>query len=173
MKNTNIQKQLKAGDVLHCTGSSFLAKAIQIFSRSRINHSAVILSFWGVLFVMDAQARGVNPMKLSDWMKKHKYDFIISRPVAESFDLVKFSKRCMSRSGITPYDYPSLFFFQLRYQLTGKWKGKTEVQAEKRMYCSEFVAWAYELPEWWKLSPEDVFKAMLISCDFNTVYIVS
>jgi len=61
--------ELKAGDVLSCTSSRWLSRMIQRFTKSRINHSALVIELWGELYVIDSQIDGTNPRKLVDWQK--------------------------------------------------------------------------------------------------------
>lgn len=169
MKNSQIAEHLMPGDVLHCTGDSFLSKAIQLFCRSRINHTAFVIEIAGIIYIIDSDAHGVNPKLLEHWMKKNNYKFYVSRPDPEHFDIDQLCIKALSQSGVTNYDFGSLFWHQIKYQLTGKWSGKTDIEAEKRMYCSEFIAWVFSLKYWYSLSPQDVFDYMLTSKHFSNV----
>ena len=161
---------LKKGDILHCTSNGWLGKAIQFFTRSRINHTALVLEVWNELYIIDSQRDGTNLRKAEDWIKEFNYKYIISRPKNQKdIYLNNISKRALSKSGITPYDFKSLFWYQPVYQITGNWKGKEGPDAEGKMYCSEYVAWVYELKNWWKLSPQDVFDYMYRSKQFDII----
>jgi hypothetical protein len=48
------------------------------------------------------------------------------------------------------------FFVTLKL-LTGNWKNRGSKE-DDRMYCSEFVAWAYSVPNWFEMSPELVYE---------------
>ena len=169
MKNSNITEHLAPGDVLHCTGNSFLSKAIQLFCRSRINHTAFVIEIAGIFYVIDSDAKGVNPKLLGKWFEKNNYKFYVSRPDSNIYNIQALTDRALSKAGVTNYDFISLSIHQVKYQLTGKWTGKTDIGAEKRMYCSEFVAWVFELKNWYSLSPQDVFDFMLTSPNFRNV----
>ena len=158
--------KLQKGDILSCTGTGFLSKGIQLFSRSRINHTAMVVEIWGKLFIIDSQKDGTNPRPLQEWINKYNYEYVVHRPKHRAFDLKEISARAMSKVGHTPYDFKSLLWYQPRYMISGKWRGKTGGDAEKRMYCSEFVAWVYNFPGWYKLSPQDVFEFLLIDNRF-------
>lgn len=151
-------KYLKAGDILSCTSNKLVATLIRMATRSRINHSAYVFEIWGELYVIDAQKDGVNPRKLEDWIKKFNYDIIVHRRLYISKEELELqNKRAMSKSGITSYDFKSLFIYQPWYLLTGKWIGKTEENACSRMYCSEFIGWLAEMVKYWLLSPYAVY----------------
>jgi hypothetical protein len=67
--------------------------------------------------------------------------------------------------------FGDVLVFQIIYQITGKWYGKTEERkAAKKFYCSEFVAWLYSeyFPSWYKTSPEDVHRN---TSDFQHIFI--
>ncbi len=151
------KEKLKTGDILHCTGSSLLSKLIRKFTKSRYSHTAIVIECWGQPYVVGAQKNGVNVRHYEEWLKEYKYDFIVSRPIF-SFKPHQLSIKSFSKVGVTRYDFASLLWYQPKYIITGKWKGKNKPDADKRMYCSEYVAWIYDLPSWWKLSPNEVYQ---------------
>lgn len=150
--------ELKSGDVLHCTSDSWLQRKIQWFTKSRIGHTALVIEIWGELFIIDSQKDGTNLRPIHEWNAMYNYRYTISRPHEFTDEL---RHRAMLQIGSTPYDFASLLIWQPLYILTGKWKGKTEEEAMQRMYCSEYVAWVFDLPYWWKLSPEKVYQYMV------------
>lgn len=172
MKNSNLSEHLMPGDVLHCTGNSFLSNAIQLFCRSRVNHTAFVIEIAGIIYVIDSDAHGVNPKLLSKWIEKNNYKFYVSRPDSSVYNIDALTVKALSKAGVTNYDFGSLFIHQIKYQVTGKWSGRTNSGAEKSMYCSEFVAWIFDLKFWYSLSPQDVFDYMLTSPNFRNVPLV-
>ena len=156
--------QLRTGDILHCRGSRLLSRLIMKFTKSRFSHTAIVVECWGQLYIVDAQRNGVNPRPIEEWIKEFGYSYTISRPLIIGFDKKEFSLKAFSKVGSTKYDLASLLWYHPRYILTGKWKGKPEQKAQGRMYCSEYVAWVFNMPNWWKLSPEAVFEY----CELNT-----
>lgn len=153
--STKVINELKTGDILHCRGNRLLSKLIMKFTKSRFSHTAIVIECWGQLYIVDAQKNGVNPRPIKEWLKEFGYYFEVSRPsVIENKEV---SIKAFSKVGSTKYDFISLFWYQPKYILTGKWKGKPSETADSRMYCSEYVAWIYEIPNWWKLSPQEVF----------------
>jgi hypothetical protein len=152
--------QIKAGDVLHCSSSGWLGRKIQKFTKSEINHTAFAIDIWGELFIIDSQKDGTNPRKFDDWQKKYNYSYIIHRNINPEFDVKYYSKRAMSKSGKTPYDFFALFIHQPVFIWTGIWLGRNRKKAEKRMYCSEFVAWVLKIRKWWTYNPKDVYEEL-------------
>lgn len=144
---------MKDGSILHCYSDGFLARAIRRFTRSRVNHTALVIEVWGETFIIDAQRDGVNLRPLKEWQKKYNYNYIISEPKTFTKEQKQLA---ISMVGHTPYDFASLLWYQPLYILFGKWYGKRKGDAKNRMFCSEFVAWVYELENWWKLSPQEV-----------------
>jgi hypothetical protein len=130
-----------------------LAKLIKWFTKSRFNHSALVLNLSGYLFITDSQIKGTHLKTIEEWQKKYNYKYIISRP--DNFKRA-MKKRAVSVFGHTPYDFTSLIY-QAWYQITGKWVGKSKDKAEHRMYCSEYVSFVFNKPGWWKTSPADLF----------------
>ena len=147
------KSKLQKGDVLHCTGQGFVARAIRLFTRSRVNHTAIVIEVWNELFIIDSQADGTNLRPIKEWNDKYNYSYIIHRP--KTFTTQQREK-AVSVIGTTPYDFKSLLWYQPVYILTGKWKGKRYDAAAEKLYCSEYVAWLFDMPGWWKASPEAV-----------------
>jgi hypothetical protein len=148
---------LKSGDVLHCSSKRWLPRLIQWFTKSRINHTALVVNVLGELFIIDSQKDGTNLRPIEQWEKKYNYKYIVHRPIAFSPHQLQ---RAIHKIGSTSYDFASLFLWQPLYIITGKWHGKSKGKAENRMYCSEYVAWVFMFPGWWKLSPQAVFEYM-------------
>ena len=144
------KEQLKTGDILHCTSEGFIGRAIRWFTRSRVNHTALVIEVWNELFILDSQADGTNMRPISEWNRKYNYSYIIDRP--DEFT-TKQRNKAVSVIGHTPYDFKSLLIYQPIYILTGKWRGKTKDAAKNRLYCSEYIAWVFNMPQWWKASP--------------------
>jgi len=160
------KSDLRSGDVLHCTSNGILGKLIQKFTKSRINHTALVIEVWGELFIIDSQKDGTNPRPLSEWLIKYNYKYKIHRPKNFSY---REKYRAVSKWGHTPYDFSSLFIWQPLYILTGKWHGRKAPGADNRMYCSEYVSWVFEIPNWWKLSPQEAFEKMNESGKFELI----
>jgi hypothetical protein len=162
---------LNIGDILLCRRETLLSKLIRKFTKSKYNHVAIYVEVWGEPFIIDAQAKGVNAISYEQWLKKYKYRYTVYRHNLADTECFKkdISIRAFSKIGFTGYDVLSLVWYQPRYIFTGKWKGKRNEDAIKRMYCSEYVAWVYELPNWWKLSPEDLYVNLQNNKNFKFI----
>lgn len=152
-----MKDKLQVGDILHCRGKRLLSRMIMRVSRSQWSHTAIVVESWGQLFIIDAQQNGVNARPYKEWVKQYGYDVEIARPI-NPVHVEEFCKKAFGKIGHTRYDIASLFWHQPLYILTGKWRGRTQDNALKKMYCSEFVGWMYELPNWWTLSPKQVYE---------------
>lgn len=156
-----IKENLCHGDVLHCSSNGILGRCIKFLTRSKINHSALVIKIDDEVFICDSQKNGTNLKTLENWVKAYNYDYKIHRykfnnPIWGR----KIRIRALSKIGVTGYDFTSLVFWQPLYLLTGKWFGRTKEKAEKRMYCSEFVAWVHSIGFWWEENPDSLFKTL-------------
>lgn len=166
-----LSETLRAGDILHCTGTRIISKAIRLFTKSKYSHTAVVVETWGALYVVDAQRNGVNPRPLKEWLEEYSYKIEVSRPSEFFFPIKELSIKAFSKVGFTEYDLASLFFYQPVYLFTGKWKGRDHADAEGRMYCSEFVAWLFEMPNYWIMTPKDVYQYCVDNGKFKFVVV--
>lgn len=158
MKTT--KKELQTGDVLHCRRNTFIAKCIKLFTKSRFNHTAMVVEIWGVICIIDSQNDGTNIRTFEQWKKKYNYKYEVTTLNLSDQEKREMSKKALSMVGVTKYDFVSLLIWQPMYILFGKWHGKKNASANKRMYCSEFVAWVLGLDRYWALSPQDVFEEL-------------
>lgn len=163
-----MSEKLKSGDILHCRRSTFLSWLIQKLTKSQFSHSALYINIGGESFVVDAQKDGVNLRRFDLWMKKYKYSFIVSRPnEMTSQRKAIILNRIFKKIGVTNYDFVGLLYKSPWKLITGKWKvGKNE---DNRMYCSEFVAYVYDFPFYYKLSPEDLYDRCKNGIEFKTI----
>jgi hypothetical protein len=173
--------QLEAGDIF-CTftpfqikrPSTYLAPIIRFFTKYKYTHTAFVIECWGSLFVCEAFTSGIIIRPLNEFSD----GMIVSvlRP-SFKFDKKEISKKALSKVSTTKYDLISLLFFQILYQTTGKWYGqKKERKAEKKFYCSEYVAWLYGdvFEKWYMTTPEDIhinknFKEVFVGVDHDLV----
>ena len=170
MRNTEellqFENQIKSGDVAHCRSNGILGRAIRVFTRSHVNHTAMFIEIWGKIFVIESQSNGTNLKPFQEWVKKYNYKYEISRPLEFTAET---KERAMQKIGTTGYDFRSLILVQPIYQVFGIWLGKGEKKADEKLYCSEFVGWVYKLENWWKNSPQQVYEIMSKSDFFNFV----
>lgn len=152
---------LYTGDVLHCIGKGFLAKAIRWFTRSKYNHTALVVECWGETYIVDAQKNGVNPKPLEAWLKEYEYEILVARP-PEMTDLEAktFSIRAFQKVGLTGYDFQLLLIKHPWSIITGKWK-KNMRDPKDKMVCSEYVGWVYRMLQAVRLTPQDLYEYTL------------
>ena len=146
---------LKHGDQLLCKGHSIISKTIMTVTKSEWSHAAIYLEINGQPYIIEAQKNGVNLKTFEEWRTNWNYEYIVYRNKF-SFDEQEFLLKALSKSGETSYDFHSFLLRQPWKLLTGKWKDKGKKENDK-MICSEFCAWVWGIPEYWKLTPQDLF----------------
>lgn len=149
---------LKTGDILFCTGKKLLSKSIQIATRSRLSHSAVFISVWGVDCIIDAQKDGVNLRRMDLWQEQYNYTYIVLRSPREIIE-AEFGKRALEIIGTTPYDYWNLVFRQPKKLITGQWDARKN--ETDRMICNGAVAYLHGLPNPDQYDPQQLFDVLL------------
>jgi len=152
-------ENLKIGDILHCSGQKYLSRAIKFFTKSEFSHSAIFIEIWGQPYIIDAQKDGVNVRPFDEWIKMFNYKFTVTRFPDAPENEHDFCIRAMSKSGNTAYDFEGLLLKHPAQLITGKYKeGKND---QERMYCSEYVAWAHQIPNNYKLTPKDLYNVCI------------
>ena len=164
-----MEQQIKTGDVLLVSSNRWISKAIKWFTKSEWSHAGVFIQIWGEWYIIEAEKRGIQ---LTKWEDPSKYDggrttkkkLALLKPKRQYLvEEKKLANFVLPYAGTEPYDYIGLLV-QAWFQLTGKWVGKTKEKAEKRMYCSEFVAFVYHhfnqktFFDWWLISPAALSK---------------
>ena len=152
-------EKLKHGDILHCSGQSIISKSIKMFIQSQISHTALYIELDGKPFIIDAQKDGVNLRPFDKWIQKYKYKYVSSSPNWE-FDPLE---KALSKSGSTGYDF-ELFVLRYPSKIIKGLFTKKEVELRrvkdenKKMICSEFVAWVLGLDDPQNYTPKDLLK---------------
>ena len=126
------------------------------FTKSEYSHAALFLEVWGQPFIMDAQKDGIQLRSYEKWCRKYKYKVTAYRVQDGLLDQRAFSLRAASKSGFTGYDYISLLFRHPIGLLSGKWH--QENSKERKMTCSEFVAWSYGIKDFYLMSPQKLYE---------------
>ena len=152
-----MEQTLKTGDVLHCAGKRLISKLIRWATKSKFNHTALFIEIWGQPYIIDAQENGVNVKTFEQWVKEYDYKYIVTRPPFE-IDTKELSLKAMSKVGTTAYDFEGLLIKQPVELITGKWKKKKGTREQNKMYCSEYVAWVYNIEESYRTSPADFLE---------------
>lgn len=123
---------------------SWISLMIRLRYKSWANHGAMLYKYRGNVWVYESDSRGIFPVLYKNWKRKNdKIKILELRERLNSYDnmINKVGKR---------YDFFSLF------RHLGNWFGwKKSKNPGKRMTCYEYVAFVYELPNWWKARPID------------------
>lgn len=153
-------KSLRTGDILLYRSNHLLGKLIRFFTRSTVNHAGIVVELWGELFVAESEAKGFVLNRVADSIRGR--DILVRRHLI-SVNTRSFAILIAGMVGKHRYDYFSLLFFQVVYAVTGKWIGKEDKHASKRLYCSEAVAYIYNkeisiMRNWWEYTPKMLLK---------------
>lgn len=134
---------------------TIISHLIRLVTGNFWNHAAILVRLGNSWFIVESDIKGVVLLPFKEWIKEQTIQ--VWKPLESSY---RFD-RMMGKVGHTKYDFLSLFWFQLVYQLTGKFYGFTsERKAAQTFYCYEFIAWVYEFDEWFKVDPEDFIEQM-------------
>jgi hypothetical protein len=147
---------------------SIPAPFIQIATKCYYNHVAIVAMYLGELWILEANSKGFVPfMSLENYRNRigYKIEIAVLDPV-KTYDEKEVYARLREISG-KGYDYWSLIWFQLLYIITGKWKGHTGEYAKDKVYCSEAIAYAFNMPEWWTWAPSKFWH--LVGSEFNLI----
>ena len=142
---------LEVGDILVCRGNSWVSRAIMKVTRGTWSHACIVAETWGQLGVIEAQANGVN-FKLWDiWTAKWGYKYEAFR-TTETFDKKALMIEAFAKCGETKYDW--FTFFRRAF---GSRKQRSESNETKRFICSEFVAYVWDIPDGYDITPEELY----------------
>lgn len=161
-----MENKIKSGDILFCTGKSLLSKLIMKFTKSNYSHAALAIEVWGEICIIDSQKDGTNLRLLKEWGKNYKYKYDIVRPFSFTTEM---KSRAIEKMGFTPYDFYSLVILQPLYLITKRWFGKRGEKAEKRMYCSEFVAYVFGIKDDFEMNPGGLYIFCINSPFFKKI----
>jgi hypothetical protein len=151
---------IKPGYVLLYRSEKLLSRLIRFFQKSPYHHAGLVIELWGEIFVAESDSHGLTVNRIKDSIKG--YTNIVLQPKFE-YDPIKINKFVVPILGKHKYDSMSLLFYQLVYLITGKWIGRKDEHASKRLYCSEFVAYVFYnlnniFEDWYKTNPRMIFE---------------
>lgn len=160
---------IQTGDNLLVSTDSFLGHAIQDFQRCKWNHAGKFLVINGIIYVCEADKRGICLTDFNDYVNNKKYSLLVQKPVIpfnpiEKDHIMQFA---LPRCGHKRYEYLNLFVYQPIKFLTGIWLGaKTARKGDRAYICGEWVARIDNVvrgyfPKWEKLAPVDLFNSEL------------
>ena len=141
---------------------TWLSALIRLFTSYKYNHVAVIVSNWDKLMINESLAKGVISRPLDQVLNRKNSEYIILRPLF-NFPEKDFAERANSKIGVK-YDYINLIFEQVHYRIWKRWLGRDKDTEEKRMICSEYVAYCFNkftdgFEENWKWSAKEFGKS--------------
>src|SRR5690348_15378629 len=146
-----------------------LAKAIQFFDGVYYHHALTVLNdrFY------EAGEKVISSNIYSRLKGSEILVLRLKEPLNDK-EKVQFKQSIVEAIG-RKYDYTGTLFFQLLYILSFRriWLGRKGRKAERRYYCTEFVADVINetrgyFPEPWKLGPSAIIK--LAPLYYNVVY---
>lgn len=151
---------LQTGDILHCRGKRLLSKLIAFATHSEFTHTAIVKVEEGEVFIAEMQKNGCELKSYENWQKDYGYKYVATRD--NSSDVSYVATRIYRKIGFARYDIALLF---LRYPaklllslfLNKEFVLKRKKNEEKRMTCSEFVAYCYGWGDPQNYSPKDVY----------------
>ena len=155
-------KNLRVGDILVCKGHGLISSVIMKATSSEWSHSALYVECWDQPSIIEAQKNGINAKLFTEWEKNWGYEYVVFRHRSE-FDKKKLSIRAFSKAGETAYDFFSFIIRQPWKIITGNFKYKGEEKESKRMICSEYTGWVWNLPNWYSMTPDDQYKYLSTS----------
>ena len=161
--------KLKCGDILICKADRLIPKIIKLVTKSEWNHSAIYVEVWGMPGVIEAQMDGINWKPWDAWVKEYKYEYIVYRKKTLLDVESSIARKAFEKCGHTGYD---CFSFVLRHHwkiFTGKWKDRVEEIEGKKMICSEYVGWVYDMTRWYQMNPDDQKKYLDRSIKFAKI----
>ena len=142
-KYSRLRSSIKHGDVILFHGTEALAKIIQESdSDAYFNHIGIVGEMSGVLFIVDSNAPGVHPERLSVRINRYAEsggDFAIrrSKKTSEEIDTAFYNvMNTLEKEGEVKYDFVN----GLKSLLNRRFKTKFKINPkEDRMICSMFV----------------------------------
>lgn len=168
-KKEKILKDIKEGDVIFINRTSYgkwysniIPKLICYFTGAKYHHVAIVKKNNDAsLVVIEAVMKGfIVTSTIEDYIERagQEYDLLI---VSRGDYLKNLNFKLLLLEG-NPYDFGSLFFWQLINKTFKKlfnkplWLGRKGTNALTTLYCSEAIAFIYELDEWWKVGPKEL-----------------
>lgn len=160
---------IKSGDSLLVGSNSWLAKAIQFFTKSKYNHAGIFWWSYDVLMVVEEDTTGYGSAGLivtpfTDYMKSNK-KLLIRRPLFP-VDGSNYGKFMQNYFGKLRYSYFDLIIAQPIFQITkrifkkGVWVGRKSLKDGKTV-CSGWVYFVYnyftnKFEDWYRKAPSDL-----------------
>lgn len=159
--------QLETGDTLFCYRDTALSEGIRAMTQSKFSHTAVIRWQGNKCMVYDSQADGFTGKQFDKWMEKYNYSFVVMGAPNNDATFIKKVKENIDTINGVKYDYISLLIrkpFNIFRQIANVFRknDKPEIKqldAMKRLYCSEACAFVVGLPNI-DVTPSELFTEL-------------
>ena len=180
MEATSNINDIKDGDILLESGTSFLADEIQQFEDCKWNHAGWFKWLDGTLFIVEAIKSGVALTNFQDYINQIKageLSIMVCSPKQPWTDeeMNKATNWALPLCGRARYGYINLFLFQpVKYawkKLFGKeeWIGYTYADQVRRWICGQLVMRIYNIGKgyfektWISGAPVDIYNSQLFT----------
>ena len=165
-----MEPNLKHGDILVCRRDSFLSNIIRKATKSEWSHTSLVIEVWGVLYIVEMQSKGIELISYTDWKEKWGYEYIIYRNSKAPLMYKAIAKSTLQKVGKrTKYDYFT-FIFRIPWKLkTERFRYRGEGVETRRMICSQFTGWVWNLKNWWKMTPDDQYIYLESSTNWKQI----
>lgn len=169
LKYDDAREQIRDGDILLCSGQSYIAKTIQYITNSPYNHVGVFSRMGARVMLFEAWDYGVRLIPFSLYFTKYydngkqfEGDLFVARKDAgiSNFDFA------LSKLGIS-YDYIDLFKILRNETIFGRIFGRSKYKKTEPLICSEYV---YDIfVDAGSLQREDIFiyPSHFVNMGFN------
>lgn len=137
-KYARLRPEIKQGDLILFRGDRLLSKIIQESdSNAYYNHIGVVGKICGAVFIIDSNANGVHPERLSTRMEKYS-DFTIIRSYKNYRAINKALTKLLKRQDETEVKYDFINGAKALFNRWFGWNLKTK-KVYNRDICSMFV----------------------------------
>ncbi len=139
-KYQRLRPLISNGDVILFHGTKPLARLIQFCDKSYYNHVGVVVKIYDALYIVDANASGVQADRLSKRISSYKAgDFTIIKPNATGIEIDTALAKLLKRSDAKWIKYD---FLNGTKELANRAFGyKFEIKySDDRDICSDFVS---------------------------------
>lgn len=139
-KYKRLRPLIKDGDLILFHGTGFIAKIIQSCDRSYYNHIGVVFEKCGALYILDANANGVQADRLSKRIEKYKDgNFTIIKPLKTNDEIQLELTKLLKRSDEKWIKYD--FYNGIKELLNRKFNWNLKINFdENHDICSDFVS---------------------------------
>src|SRR5574343_543246 len=106
---------MKQIEVLHCTGSGWLPRAIGFFTKSHITHSAIRVIEDDGVYIYEMQENGLTRKMETSWEAKYHYRYKVTKHEITNYKFAWLK----SKEGVLKYDKGTLIVSQPLLQMFG------------------------------------------------------